>query len=616
MLMILHGERQILVIAGVRNIATLLLVFIALAGWWAAAAADDVAYAVVIEGSVDDDVRETMKLTSTLVTLRDQPPPTLLALRRRAEGDIPGLVQVLHSFGYYDGEVTFRVDSYGDDPAVVTLVIDQGRVYLLKKMEVYAVGTEGVELTAEERKIIESLRARALGLPLGDPALATDIVAARERLLAAIAKHGYPLAGLIKEDVVVDKAAREVTVVYRIVLGKKAFFGATSIVGLRRVSEGAVRTQVRWCEGDTYDPCKIQETENALQAMQLFEYIIIKPADAVDDDGALAITIEVAEGKHKSIGGGVSYTTQLGPGVSGEWEHRNIGGNGEKLHVETTLWKSLQRGTVSYHIPMFIRRDQELVLIAQGTNEDTTAYEESSASLSALLERHCGKRTTASVGASLKQLHSTKNDNNGDFTLLKAPMAYRWDGSNNLLNPTQGSTVHVKVTPTTQIQDIGVHWVENMVTATAYLPYDRCGNVVLAVKGVVGSIIGASRQDIPAPERFYTGNESTLRGYKYLTVSPLSPTGDPIGGKSIMVYSSELRVRHGENLGWVAFYEVGNVYSESLPRLDIKQLQSVGVGLRYYSALGPVRLDVAFPLDRRPALDSTFELYFSIGQAF
>jgi Outer membrane protein len=138
---------------------------------------------------------------------------------------------------------------------------------------------------------------------------------------------------------------------------------------------------------------------------------------------------------------------------------------------------------------------------------------------------------------------------------------------------------------------------------------------VLAGKAHIGSIYGSRRITIPPPERFYAGSQCLLRGYKYMTVSPLDGDNKPIGGRSIMVYSLETRFKVN-SFGWSFFYEVGNVYTQIFPQFFDKQRQSLGVGFHYYTQVGPLRLDLAFPLDPRKGIDKPFQFYISIGQSF
>lgn len=195
-------------------------------------------------------------------------------------------------------------------------------------------------------------------------------------------------------------------------------------------------------------------------------------------------------------------------------------------------------------------------------------------------------------------------------------MQLMWTKTNSLLDPTSGNMVHFKTIPTLQTLGSFFSYTTHLLTTAAYQPLDAKHRFVLAGKASFGSIWGASKHAIPPSERLYAGSDTLLRGYRYLTVSPIGFDHKPIGGRSMMVYSLELRMRVYDPFGVVAFYDIGNVYGQSVPQFDHKQLQSAGIGLRYYTPVGPLRLDIAFPFNPRAHLDNSFQIYFSIGQAF
>jgi translocation and assembly module TamA len=341
--------------------------------------------------------------------------------------------------------------------------------------------------------------------------------------------------------------------------------------------------------------------------------------------------IQVNESKHRSIVGGVSYTTARGVGAVAEWDHRNVRGMGERINVHATVWAKTQDGRVSYVLPDFRKKNQDLIYLAEVEHEITKGYTETSFSASAIIENKINKRLNVSYGGLYKWISIGRSENNGVFNLLKIPLQVRWSTSNSLLDPTSGYSFNLKTSPTMQIRVPSYFYCPSTLTSTFYMPFTEDHRFVLAAKAVVGTIFGSSRHEIPPSELFYSGSENTLRGYKYLTVSPLDHDNKPTGGRSIMVFSFEGRVRLSETIGFVGFYEIGNVYKSSLPEINHKQLQSAGLGFRYHTPIGPIRFDVAFPLTRRDKhqhnkdlkagkkpkkLDSLFEAYISIGQAF
>jgi translocation and assembly module TamA len=272
--------------------------------------------------------------------------------------------------------------------------------------------------------------------------------------------------------------------------------------------------------------------------------------------------------------------------------------------------------TVRQITPDFWRPEQNLIWIAEYGQEKTKGFNESHGSFSGLIERKLNKKTLISYGGVYKALRSERSDNNGLFNLLKVPLQLRWSNANNILDPTKGMSFQVKVTPTLQASSTVFSYCINTFTGIWYHALKCDDSLVLANKIMLGSILGKSRYEIPPPERFYAGSDNTIRGYHFMTVSPLNKKNDPIGGRSMVIFATELRYRFSENFGCVIFYDIGNVYSSYLPEIAHKQLQAVGAGIRYYTPIGPLRLDIALPLNRRRGLDSLCQVYFSIGQSF
>ncbi|MDP1879860.1 MAG: outer membrane protein assembly factor, partial [Parachlamydiaceae bacterium] len=263
------------------------------------------------------------------------------------------------------------------------------------------------------------------------------------------------------------------------------------------------------------------------------------------------------------------------------------------------------------------------IWLLDGHHNHNKSYTETTFSFSGIIERKVSERLQISYGGMYKILRSMHSANNGIFDLIKVPLQLRWTNADSLLDPTRGMTVQLRATPSLQIRNPRFAYSINTFTGTHYQSLRKDHSVIFATKLTVGSIFGASNHDIPPPERFYAGSENTLRGYRFLTVSPLGRRDKPLGGRSLLIYTLELRTKIQKNFGLVFFYDIGNVYKNFFPNLKKGILQSTGLGIRYYTPIGPVRLDIAFPLNRRKKLehrhghiDSVMEAYFSIGQSF
>jgi len=581
-----------------------------------AAENEEIAYVVVFPGVENQEMLKLLREASQLVALQTRPPSSEISLRRRAALDIPNLVKALHSKAHYNARVNFVID-FKKTPAVVTFTIEPGPVYPLASFVIYP---EWLKIPLKK-----------IGICLNKPALPADIISAEENLITFLDKKGYPLAKIIDREVIADQKTKRIHVNLTSDPGPLAYFGKVEIKGNKEVKDLFIKRKIYWKEGEVYSPCKVEKTLNALESAGVFSEISITHAEEVDSQNRLPFTINVEEGKRHSIGLGVGYSTQRGPGFTGEWESRNFRGMGEKLRVEANVLTETQEGSVSYLIPDYRTRGQDLIWAAELEHDDTKGYEKTSFSVSGALEKQLTKDLRVSYGAMYEYLKNTNEKKDGDketeiYNLTRIPLKLRWSTADDALDPTKGATVFVKTVPTFQFIDHSFLYSITTLSASIYKPCSKEKRLILAARAQLGSIWGASRETIPGSDRFYAGSENTLRGYNYLTVSPLSADGDPIGGRSLMVYSLESRFKVRENWGVVFFYDIGNVFAEPFPQFNKKMLQSVGIGLRYYTPVGPLRLDVAFPLNRRRAfdkkanktktIDRPYQIYFSVGQSF
>ena len=552
-------------------------------------------YEVEFRGISDKETLNQLQASSLLVKKQHASPRTIAALRRRAERDVPQLLKVMHSFAYLEAKIDLDVSKER-----VLIIIEEGPIYPLAACTV-----EGVEADIE-----------SLGIILGEPAYPKTILQAEDFLVKQLVDQGYALAKVEVRDVIVDLEKKAAFVTFKIDPGPICYFGETEIIGNKKVKDLFFRRKLLWCKGDLYDEQKILETERAIEASSLFSSLTVTAEKSLDEEGLLPLTITVEENAQRSVSIGLAYATILGPGISFEWENRNLCGLGEKLSFQTRAWWRFQQGKLLYLQPEFFKKGQDLLLQAELEHEKTKGFQERSVTLSAILENRLTKSLRLSYGLQAKELSTFDSDNNRSYTLFKAPFQVRYSHTDNLLDPTCGFAFHLKLIPAIQTLHPRFAYVTKWLTASYYHPMQ--GVLIFATKLTAGSIFGASRFNIPPSERFYAGSDTCLRGYHYLTVSPLThqKRPKPLGGRSILALSLEAREHREDSLGWVLFYDVGNVWSSYIPDLREKLLQSVGIGARYGTPVGPLRADLAFPLNRRKHLDSFCQLYISIGQAF
>lgn len=556
-----------------------------------------------IEGSLDQKLLETIKNNAPLASKEDNI-ISLNALCQLSDNQADLWRQEFQSRGYYEASVEWNLD-HEQTPVSVTFQVDCGPLYYFEEVEILWSSTEYVEVSPQE-----------LGIEVGAPALPSAIFDAEEQLLHLMALKGYPLAKIANRNVFADQKNQSVRVVFSVDSCSKVRFGETSISGNTSVDESFIWQKIAWKKGRGFTPNRIERTQEDLEATGLFSSVVIKEGTELDSDGNIPMDITLTEAKHRTVAAGFGYSTQQGLGLSGEWQHRNFRGMGERLNVEAKWWTAVQTGKLEYMIPGFQHSNQDLRFIFEAEHEKTKGYTETALTTSVLLDKRINDWTFLSYGTSYTHLRSTHSDNNGAFNLFKLPLQLKWTTANDILDPTQGMTLNAKTIPSFQIGSNSFGYWINTATGTLYHALNEDESLVFASKITTGTILGASKKEIPPSERFYSGTENTLRGYRFMSVSPLDSKNKPTGGRSMLILSNEIRWSCTDTIGLAAFYEIGNVYSNPVPDFKQGQLQSAGAGIRYRTPVGPIRFDVAVPLNRRKDVDPPCQFYMSIGQAF
>ncbi|NGX45459.1 MAG: Translocation and assembly module TamA [Chlamydiae bacterium] len=564
---------------------------------WAAG----ISYTVNFEGSLDSSTLRAVKGASELVALRKKSPPSINALRFRAQSDIPTLVKVLHAQGYFEAQVDV---SFQEIPSGTLVLVS------IQSGPQYQIGT--VSLTGAPCRITP----HNIGLDRGNPALTQAIVDGELKALQLLSDCGYPLAMTKSREIIADGEAKVVTIELHFDAGPFARFGPTTIHGNTKVKRQFIEDEIAWNEGDPYNSTLVDCTQKELMDSCLFSSVYIIHDTALDDDGQLPMTIDVRETKHRSVSVGASYQTTFGPGATFGWENRNLDGMGRRISLQADIAQRVHSGVATYLIPNFYLKDQDFIVGAQAAHESITAYKSQSYHLLSRITRQVDCNFYFSSGLKAEYLRVYSSVDNGNFFLVEAPAHLRWSNVSDFLCPQKGMTVEYRATPTVSIKSTTKWYYSQMVNFCSYLPFGTQNQIILAQKLTVGSILSPGRKAVPVPRRFLGGSEDNLRGYKYLTVSPLDSSDKPIGGRSALYYTIEPRIRINESVGIVPFFDIGNVYKNQFPTFGGKWRKSVGIGLRYYSFLGPLRLDFAFPLDRRSGIDPTWWVYVSVGETF
>lgn len=567
--------------------------------------AESLRYTVTFEGLKDPDALKAVRFSSQLTSLKHRPPSSINALQYRAESDIPSLIQTLHAYGYYEACVSVQL--LHDDPDALTY---QVLVFI----------TPGPQYTIEEYQLnfSEDVSAPwdALLPKPGTPARSDTIVNTEMRLLQQLSQIGFPLATIANREVIVDGTTKGMRVLTSIDTGSKCLFGPLAITGLTGVKPLFIQRNLEWKVGDLYDSALVEKTQRSLLNSGLFSSVLVTHDPVLNVEHQMPMRIELTESLHKSINIGVSYQTVFGPGITFGWENKNVGGMGRHLSFQGDITRISHTGIGLYLHPDFIRPGQDYLWEGQAMHESLFSYSMRSYHLLNRIDRKIGKHLRIAGGILGERLYVTASPQNGNYWLLEVPLYVRYSTANDLLNPTKGFTIEWTATPSADLSMIRRPYLINQFSESTYHALDQKGAIVIAQQLTLGSIWSPSLHATPLSKRYFGGSEEDLRGYRYRTVSPLNHDGKPIGGRSAIYFTLETRFRVTQSIGLVPFLDIGHVERDTFPHLHGKWLKSTGLGLRYFSFMGPFRCDIAFPLDRRKKIDPVYRILVSIGQTF
>lgn len=577
-------------------------------GFIALPALADVPYEpqIRLQGLSDKALVSKLDTAAQLVTLKDRPPPTEAALRGRAQRDLGRLGDVLKASGYWAAKLRYRFDRT-TKPITATIDIVPGPLFHFAAVAVTAPAGLPAALTGK-------LTPAALGLARGTPALSDAVKTAHDRILDVFTGNGYPFVAITEQKTVVDLGTDTMAVTFVVAPGALAHFGATTITGLRRVNADFVERRITWHQGAPYDSAAVERTRQALVGTGLFNAVSINHADRTDAAGALAMTVTATEGPPRSVGAGVGYNTNLGLGTRAFWQHRNLFGEGEQLNVAASVAQRQLGLSTDFRRPDFLLTGQDLLAGAEFFDQTTDAYHSRIGRLYTGLEERQFPPFTFGGALAVERAYINDSDLNENYMLFSVPLYVRRDTTDNLLDPTQGSRQALTITPYYGLSALSPDFVSSRIETRFYQAMNGNKNLVFAEYGALGSIVGASLARIPVTKRLYAGGAGSVRGFAYQRAGPLDSADRPTGGRSSLEFGGEFRYRFAESFGIVPFFDAGNVYPSSFPNGG-KLFYSAGLGFRYYTAIGPVRLDFAFPIDRRPS-DAALQFYISIGQAF
>ncbi len=573
------------------------------------------------------ELEERFRALSTLEQLAGGESDNIAQVAVRARSDKLLLERLLRIYGYYDAQVLQTVggielgQSTGLAQSKVRFDVVPGARYRFDAITLGALEMAGPDYPA--------LRG-GFGIQPGDPLYSDAIIHERADLDTALGESGFAFARLGEPDLLVDHAREAGDLSLPVAPGGKYRIGEVISDDPRFLSGGHLEMIARFNRGDIYKRSGIDDLRRAILATGLVSSVTVTPREtappAAGEAGTVALDVALARAPLRTIAGAAGYDSGDGFRVEASWEHRNFFPPEGMLRVRAVAGTKEQLAGITFRRNNFRGRDQVLMIDLYADNVNRDAYAARTIALTGNFEKlstlifqkpfiwSAGFEALLTDEREATVLGAPKVRRT--YTIGAVPLRVAYDGSDNLLDPKRGLRAALRISPEVSFQGGTTStYARLQVDVSYYLPAGE--SVVLAARARLGSIPGTSLANIAPSRRFYAGGGGSVRGFGYQQIGPRDVLGDPSGGRSLSEFSLEARVQTGLLGGAIAlvpFVDAGAVDAAIMPHFKDLRI-GAGLGLRYQTAFGPIRVDIGTPLNRKPG-ESRIGVYVALGQAF
>ena len=605
-------------------------------------------YELTVVGlDADAAAKSAVNDVSILYRLRREPPQSGDELVRRAESDLPRIIDALWGAGYYDASVAVRIAGHpltiqspssqaarsaadrlkGRATAPVEIVVEPGPLYRFNQISITQAGERGFDS--------QTLPARVVSLRAGDPALTASLLEATARLSDHFRDRGHPFVTVERRAPVIDHRSRTVDIGLVVAPGPMAGLGYINVSGTKDVDPAVVRSFIYAEPGDPYSPRALAAMRKSVSRIEAIGSVRVREGTALDSEGNLPLQVEVTERPLRVVGASARYSTVDGPALKAYWAHRNLFGGAERLRLDADLFYSFVtqdwstdpddrrysaknlggRLALSFLKPALGGTRNDLLVDVVALREHTKYYTSNFVNGAVAVRHRFTDSFSVQAGAETEFGQSIDPLGTLNYGLVGLPVGVAYDSTDRPLDPTRGFKLTASAAPYFGFIDAAPFFGIGRAQASTYVALDEGARTIIAARVGFGSIVGGELAQIPASRRFYAGGGGSVRGYEYKSLGPRDAQGFVIGGRSLFEASLEARIRITDTFGVVPFVDVGQAYASSFPDGSEQLRVAAGLGLRYYTAIGPIRVDVATPLDRRSG-ERPYAIYVSLGQAF
>ena len=564
--------------------------------------------------SDDQNLRAALESASLLKTAKNDGKTDPRDLVAAALADYARLLNTLYAEGYYGGVIHILIDGHEAvnlspfaTPARIGRVavrIDPGPQFRFAEARV-APRAPNPTATPDFRP--------------GAPARSTAV---RDAVVTAAAdwrNAGHAMVIVSEQTVIADHRNATLNARITLVPGPLVRFGDFKLTTPSGVRAERIARIAGLPIDQVFSPETLTEVAARLRRTGAFSSVVLTEAETLQPGDRIDIDLALVDAKPHRFGVGAEISSIEGLTLSGFWLHRNLLGGAERLKIEAEI-SNIRKGMDSIdfslssrlEIPAAFGTDTDAYVTTTLQYIDDPAYRLTLGGVEAGIHRRFSDSLEGEIGVAYSDSSSDDGLGHRRISLLSIPGTLTWDRRSDPLDPTSGFYLSGEFEPFRELsgEATGARvWIDGRVY------FGLAGDqVVLAGRGLIGSVIGVSAADVPSHHLFYSGGGGTVRGFPYQSLGVELDDGTTIGGRSFLGASGELRYQVNDSFGLVGFADVGHVSASSLFDTNGGTQVSAGVGLRYYTGLGPIRLDVAVPVSGDGG--SGAQLYIGIGQSF
>ena len=562
----------------------------------------------------------TIESSSFLFEARERGDSEPLEIMSAARAEYGRLLGLLYEEGYFAPQISIRID--GREAADISTIQPPSQIGVVE-LDValgpqFTFGTVEITPLAPDTDLPD-------GFTPGGVARSTDV---RDAMLSALEgwrAQGHALAAPVGQQITAVHGREQLNVTLRIAPGPALDIGALVPRGVERTRPERVVAIAGLDEGERFDPDEVSRAEARLRRTGAFTSVAMRTAETANEDGTIDIEALIEEAPPRRIGFGAELDSEAGIRLTGFWLHRNLLGGAERLRLEAAIEGIAARvgglgfnADARYTRPATLTRDTDLELGLNLARVDERDYEADAITADARLVHRFNDRLTGSLGVALRYERARfglARAARGRFGTLGLPAALTYDRRDRPLDARRGYYLSGDVMPYIGFGDAG-HGARLRLDGRGFLGLGGDDRVVLAGRAQAGAILGSGLARTPRDFLFYSGGGGTVRGLPYQSLG-VTQGGVDSGGRGFAALSAEARVRVGDALSLAAFADAGYV-SSGVFSGSSDWHAGAGVGVRYATPVGPLRLDIATPVRRNASATGVrrLQIYIGVGQAF